>query len=192
MTTPPGELYGLVLAGGRSTRMGRDKALLSYGDGRPQAAVAYELLREFCARVYVSARAGREALGGLPHLIDRYDEIGPIAGILTALDEHPGVAWLVVACDLPFLTRETLRLLIAARDPGRIATAFRSAHDGLPEPLCAIYEPVARERLKEFVAQGIHCPRKALINSPAHLIELADRRALDNVNRPEEYRRATS
>jgi molybdopterin-guanine dinucleotide biosynthesis protein A len=190
--TPPGELFGLVLAGGRSARMGRDKALLTYGDGRPQAVVAYELLREFCRRVYLSVRTVQEALSEWPQLVDRYEEIGPMAGILTALDEHREAAWLVVACDLPFLNRETLRQLLAARDPQRIATAFRSAHDGLPEPLCAIYEPAARARLLEFVAQGLHCPRKALINSPVHLVELADHRALDNVNDPLEYERAAT
>jgi molybdopterin-guanine dinucleotide biosynthesis protein A len=190
--TPPGELFGLVLAGGRSTRMGRDKALLTYSDGRPQAVVAYELLREFCGRVYLSVRTRRETLSEWPQLVDRYEEIGPMAGILTALDEHREAAWLVVACDLPFLNRETLRQLLAARDPQRIATAFRSAHDDLPEPLCAIYEPAARARLLELVSKGLHCPRKALINSPVHLVELADRRALDNVNDPLEYERAAT
>jgi len=190
--TPPGELFGLVLAGGRSARMGRDKALLTYGDGRPQAVVAYELLQEFCGRVYLSVRTRRETLSQWPQLVDRYDEIGPMAGILTALDEHREAAWLVVACDLPFLNRETLRQLLAARDPQRIATAFRSAHDGLPEPLCAIYEPAARARLLEFVTHGLHCPRKALINSPVHLVELANHRALDNVNDPLEYERAAT
>ena len=112
MITPPSELFGLVLAGGRSTRMGRDKALLTYSDGRPQAVVTYELLQEFCGRVYLSVRTRRETLGEWPQLVDRYEEIGPMAGILTALDEHPEAAWLIVACDLPFLNRETLRQLL--------------------------------------------------------------------------------
>ena len=192
MTTPPGKLFGLVLAGGRSARMGRDKALLTYSNGRPQAVVVYEMLREFCGRVYLSVRTHRETLSEWPQLVDRYEEIGPIAGILTALDEHREAAWLVVACDLPFLSRETLCQLLAARDPQKIATAFRSAHDGLPEPLCAIYEPAAQAQLLKFVAQGLHCPRKMLINSPVHLVEPADRRALDNVNDPLEYERAAT
>jgi molybdopterin-guanine dinucleotide biosynthesis protein A len=80
---------------------------------------------------------------------------------------------------------------VAARDPARIATAFRSACDGLPEPLCAIYEPAARERLKAFVARGVLCPRKALIESSVLLLDPADGRALENVNRPDEYRSAS-
>ncbi len=192
MITPPGKPFGLVLAGGRSARMGHDKALLTYNGGRPQAVVAYELLQEFCRRVYLSVSTRRETLSEWPQLVDRYEEIGPMAGILTALDKHRKAAWLVVACDLPFLNRETLRQLLAARDPQRIATAFRSAHDGLPEPLCAIYEPTARTRLLEFVTQGLHCPRRALINSQVHLVELADYRALDNVNDPLEYERAAT
>ena len=49
----------------------------------------------------------------------------------------------MLACDLPFLADETLRHLIEHRDPSRLATAYRSSHDGLPEPLCAIWEPAA-------------------------------------------------
>jgi len=176
--------------------MGRDKALLTYRHPRPQAVVTYELLQEFCARVYLSVRPGQRdsdgPLASLRQLADRFEEIGPMAGILTALSEHPDSPWLVVACDLPFLNRATLQRLIAARDPQKLATAFRSAHDGLPEPLCAIYEPSSRARLLELVAQGVHCPRKALIASSVHLIDLADARSLDNVNDPQEYAEASA
>jgi molybdenum cofactor guanylyltransferase len=82
--------------------------------------------------------------------------------------------------------------LIAARDPARIATAFRSAHDGLPEPLCAIYEPRARQAIAAYVAGGRNCPRKFLIGADTHLIEQPNPRALDNVNTAEEYGHAMS
>jgi molybdopterin-guanine dinucleotide biosynthesis protein A len=71
-----------------------------------------------------------------------------------------------------------------------VATAFRSAHDGLPEPLCAIWEPAAAAALAAFQAGGGQCPRKFLIGHMAHLLEPLDRRALDNVNTPDEYAEA--
>jgi molybdopterin-guanine dinucleotide biosynthesis protein A len=80
--------------------------------------------------------------------------------------------------------------LIRERDATRLATAYLSAHDGLPEPLCAIWEPSAAAVLAEYQAGGGRCPRKFLKGHAAHLIEPSDRRALDNVNTPEEYAQA--
>jgi molybdopterin-guanine dinucleotide biosynthesis protein A len=104
------------------------------------------------------------------------------------LQAHPKAAWLVVACDLPFLNEQTLRHLVEHRDPRRLATAYKSSHDGLPEPLCAIWEPAAREPVLAYMATGKQCPRKFLINADTLLLDLPDARALDNVNTAEEYR----
>jgi len=190
MTAPPAPLYGLVLAGGRSTRMQRDKAAIEYQAGETQLDAAVKLLTPRVERVFVSVRAeqsGERARAGYAQIVDRGDVEGPIAGISAALAEHPQVAWLVLACDLPFLDGRTLDTLIAARNPSRAATAFKSAHDALPEPLCAIYEPRARELLAAHVAAGGNCPRKFLIRSPVWLLEQPNPRALDNVNTVAEY-----
>lgn len=185
----PAVLFGLVLAGGASTRMKRDKAALAY-HGKPQVQWAYDLLSEFCAATFVSVRPDQRdepTRATLPQIVDRQPGIGPIAGITAALAEHPKAAWLVVACDLPFITAQTLQNLIALRDPQRVATAYRSNHDSLPEPLCAIWEPSAREPLQAYLATGKQCPRKFLINSNALLLDLPNARALDNVNTADEF-----
>jgi molybdopterin-guanine dinucleotide biosynthesis protein A len=182
-------LFGLVLAGGASTRMRRDKAALVY-HGKPQLQWAYDLLSEFCPATFVSVRPDQRdepARAALPQIVDRQPGIGPIAGIAAALLEHPKAAWLVVACDLPFITAQTVQHLIAKRDPLRVATAYRSNHDSLPEPLCAIWEPAAREPLQAHIATGKQCPRKFLIASNALLLDLPDARALDNVNTAAEF-----
>jgi len=184
---PKSEIYGLVLIGGRSMRMGRDKAMLRFG-AKPQAMAAYELLAQCCAKVFLSCRQGQTM--DLPMIYDVVEDIGPMGGILSAFHAHPDKAWLVLACDLPFLTVPTLRHLIAHRDPSQLATAYRSAHDGKPEPLCAIYEPAIAERLRAFVARGDHCPRKALTKLAVPLLNLPEVRALDNVNHPHEFEEA--
>jgi molybdopterin-guanine dinucleotide biosynthesis protein A len=76
------------------------------------------------------------------------------------------------------------------RDAAGLATAYRSAHDGLPEPLCAIWEPAAGPALASYQDEGGLCPRKFLIRHAVPLLEALDRRALDNVNTPEEYAEA--
>lgn len=184
-------LYGLVLAGGQSRRMGQPKWALDYR-GEPQAARAARLLGAVCERVFLSIRAEQSAepLPDVPAIADLFPPWGPAAGILSAMEAHPEAAWLVVACDLPFLDADTLHALVARRDPLKIATAFTSAHDGLPEPLCAVWEPRARQRLLQAAGLGLACPRRVLIESRPRLLALPDARALDNANTPEEYQAA--
>jgi len=192
MTIPA--LFGLVLAGGASTRMRTDKAALQY-HGQPQLHWAFELAMKVCTASFVSVRPDQRddaTRASFPQIVDRQPGIGPIAGISAALLEHPKAAWLVLACDLPFLTERTLQHLIAQRDQHKIATAYRSAHDGLPEPLCAIWEPAAREPLLAYIATGKQCPRKFLINSNTALLDLPEQQALDNVNTVEEFDSATA
>lgn len=185
-------VYGLVLGGGRSERMGADKAALEY-HGKPQTHRCLELLAPFCAQAFVSCRAeqaGEMAFAGLPQIHDTFLGLGPLGGILSALRAHPGAAFLVVACDLPFLDAETLRALRSGRDPLRVATAFAGPQNGLPEPLCAIYEPRAYARGLQLLGQGVDCPRKLILNSSMILLTPPDARALRNVNDPEELRAA--
>ncbi len=182
-------LFGLVLAGGRSSRMQRDKAALAY-HGRTQLEWVASLLRPHVQRVFVSVRADQlddPLRAGFEKILDQHENLGPIAGILAAQSAHPDAAWLVVACDLPFLDEATLAHLVRGRRPQRAATAYRASANGLPEPLCAVYEPASREALKAYVAGGRDCPRKFLLNADAELIQEPNPRALDNINTPEEY-----
>ena len=187
-------LFGLILAGGESRRMGRDKATLNY-HGRSQLNWAFELLDSVCEKTFVSVRPDQRdepTRAALPQIVDAQPGIGPIAGIGAALESFPDKAWLVLACDLPYLSTTVLRHLIDNRDTTRIATAYRSSHDGLPEPLCAVWEPGAREVANQRIAAGKQCPRKLLINSNATLIDQPDPRALDNINTPDELAAARS
>ena len=185
-------LYGLVLAGGRSRRMQRDKASLEYA-GRSQLARTMELIAPLVARSFVSVRGDQlydPHRAAYETIADRVPDIGPIGGIHAAQAEYPDVAWLVLACDLPFLDAATLQQLIAARDPARLATAFRSHYDGKPEPLCAIYEPASRGPIAAWIDAGQKCPRTFLAQADTRLLELQSAAALDNINTPEEYQAA--
>jgi molybdopterin-guanine dinucleotide biosynthesis protein A len=117
---------------------------------------------------------------------DRYENIGPVAGILTALEAHPDVDWLIVACDLPNIDKATINALLAERKGSQPFTAYRSSHDGLPEPLCAVYHSGCTEIVRRFVDEGINCPRKILIRSETRLLDQPDPRSLDNVNTPDD------
>ena len=182
-------LAGLVLAGGRSTRMQRDKAALEVG-GETQLARAVRLLRAQLGSVWVSVRPDQVTdpqRARYPQIVDALEGIGPAAGILAAQARLPGHAWLVVAVDLPLLDAAALAQLVAARDPTRLATAYLSASDGLPEPLCAIWEPASHAPLAASIAAGRSCPRKFLIAHDTATLVLGGQDALVNVNTPEDY-----
>ena len=190
MSAPP--VYALILAGGLSSRMQRDKAALLYR-GASQLDRAFGLAGRHVEQVFVSVRSSQatEATrANKPLILDSVAGEGPIVGIRSALAAHPEVAWLVIACDLPFLSDAALEQLLEERDPGVFATAYRSTFDGLPEPLCTIWEPAAAAALTTFLAGGGHCPRKFLIRHGAKILEPRDRHALDNINTPEEYAQA--
>jgi molybdenum cofactor guanylyltransferase len=188
-------LYGLVLAGGRSTRMQRDKATIEYRPGETQIDTAMKLLDGRVARAFLSVRrdqADDPVRARYERIVDPAGVEGPIAGISAAFAAHPGRAWLVLACDLPFLDGATLDTLLGARAPDLDVTAFRSSHDGLPEPLCAIYEPRASAGISAHIASGRNCPRKFLLNAATRLLDQPNARALDNVNTLDEYSSAMS
>ena len=182
-------LRGLVLAGGLSQRMQTDKGQLRYGpSGREQREVAASLLAEVCQEVFVSVRAEQaaELPAGLQPLPDTFLGLGPLGGILSAFRHDPNAAWLVLACDLPFLTADVLRQLVAGRQPARLATAFQSPGNEFPEPLITIFEPRAYPELLRFLGLGYSCPRKMLINSDVEVLPTPGGEALRNVNTPAE------
>jgi molybdenum cofactor guanylyltransferase len=187
-------LYGLLLAGGHSKRMQRDKATLEYA-GQSQLLRAANLLRPFVAQLYLSARSDQELdpqRAAFVRIDDLVAELGPLGGIHAALHAHSSAAWLVLACDLPFLDAATLQRLIASRQPARLATAYRSSSDEKPEPLCAIWEPHSVAAIDAWIAGRRNCPRSFMTHHDVALLDLANPRALDNINTAAEYLAARS
>jgi len=185
-------LHALVLAGGRSRRMKKDKGLLNY-HGKAQRAYAYELLQSLgIEQVYMSCRADQlnELSADFATLSDKLEGLGPFGGIASAFQAQPDAAWLVIACDLPFLSEKSLSYLISHRNPSKIATSFQSPVNEFPEPLITIWEPRSYPVLLHFLSMGYSCPRKVLINSDIELLQAPDGEELTNVNRPEEYEAA--
>ena len=176
---------GLVLAGGQSLRMGRDKGQINW-HGKPQREYAADLLRGFCEEVFISCRAEQQLESNFPTLPDSFIELGPYGAILSAFRQQPDRAWLVVACDLPLLDHATLAFLQKNRQSRRVATAFQNPQNQMPEPLITIWEPKSYAVLLSFLAQGYSCPRKVLLNSDSLILNAPNPAALTNVNTKEE------
>lgn len=177
-------LSALILSGGLSSRMGEEKRLIHY-HGKTQEQYLFDLLKPYCSEVYVSINQNQAT--DLPHIQDLDLPIkSPIVGILSAFCKKPNTAWLVVACDMPFVNEKTIEYLLQHRNPEKYATAFENTDEHFPEPLLTIYEPKIYPYLQEAVNQGKKSPMKVLQNLDIELIKDFDSQWIKNVNTVEE------
>ena len=124
----PAPLFGLVLAGGSSKRMGQDKAALML-EGQSLLDRAAAALAPLVTDVYVSIRQAQQEdalLSAYPLIVDAEGFAGPAAGVLSAHQRYPHAAWLVVACDMPLVNARLLKQLPDAREPGAEAVYSES------------------------------------------------------------------
>jgi molybdopterin-guanine dinucleotide biosynthesis protein A len=184
-------LYGLVLAGGQSMRMGRDKGALVF-HGTDQTHHLATLLAPYVQEVFVSVRSqqlGAAHLVGLQAIEDCYPAPTPLNGIVSAMRFKPDASWLVIAVDMPNITCESIATLIAQRGATAIATCFESPAKGGPDPLFAIWEGHGFAALEALIANTHDhlCPRNLLKTLPARILQGAVApHVLDNVNTPQE------
>lgn len=180
------KLNGLILTGGRSTRMGQDKSQLVY-HGKPQREHLTDLLWPYCNAVFWSVNANQAAELTNPQqplIVDAFDWPGPLNGILSAFRRDPASAWLVVACDMPLLTACSFDALAAGRDSAKLATVFYDSDGQLPEPLLGIYEPRFGPIMERAIETGQYSPRWILQRNDMQLLTAPDVRELLNVNDP--------
>lgn len=183
----PPELHALLLSGGESSRMGTDKGSLEY-HGKPQRIHLQELLEKHCVEVHHSVRDASEH-PNLKCIEDRFLGMGPFGAIASGFLHNPNKAYLVLACDLPFIDDQLIEELIAQRSSKHIATAIYNPETSWPDPLCTIWEPKSYFELMEFLALGLSCPRKVLINADTKVIKTERNEQLRNANSPEDYQR---
>ena len=178
------ELKALILAGGKSMRMGFDKTTISY-NGKSQALYIQDLCEELGLDTYISK--GHEYKGEDKNVIkDRLVEMGPMGGVISAFMKDRNSAWLVIASDMPFVNKQSIQKLISERNISEFATSYSLSKDAFPEPTFAIYEPKIYKRILEFLSLGYTCPRKVLINSDIEKIVVSDKDILRNINTEEE------
>jgi molybdopterin-guanine dinucleotide biosynthesis protein A len=180
---PP--VKGLVLVGGKSTRMGTDKSKLDY-HGIPQKMFVQKIVENHTLETYFSVQDSSE---NESEISDVFLNLGPFGGICSAFQKDPNAAWLAVAIDLPFINEDVIRLLLEKRNPSKVATAIKGKGNAFVEPLITIYEPKAYPMLLQYLAQGYSCPRKMLINSDVEIVEI-DASLILNVNTPEAFEAA--
>ena len=160
---PPFSLHGLVLTGGASSRMGRDKASIVY-HGAPQWQAAAALLRACGAEPFWSCSAVQadEWKLGDRAVLDLIPGHGPASGLHAAFSRGDAAAWLVIGCDYPQLEAENLRQLVNARSAGIDAVVYLNHETNEIDPMIALWEPAAQRQFLRSFANGEYSARRIL------------------------------
>lgn len=178
------DISALILSGGQSSRMGEEKRLINY-HGKTQEQYLFDLLSNYFSAVYVSINQNQKT--DLPYIQDPDLPIkSPMVGIISAFNHNPNRAWLVVACDMPFVNEEAIEFLLKHRNPEKFATAFENPDEHFPEPLLTIYEPKIFPKLQEAINQGKKSPMKILQDLDIELLQIFDNQWIININTVEE------
>jgi molybdopterin-guanine dinucleotide biosynthesis protein A/nucleoside-triphosphatase THEP1 len=155
--TDTNNLTGLVLCGGQSVRMGRDKAFITY-HSKPQYAHVADMLQPFCNDVYISCNAQQKnnITQYYKYIEDNatYKNAGPLTGVLSAFKQLPQQGLLVIGCDYPYLNRTDIKALLAARQADVDVVCFKNTDTHFEEPLLAIYEKQCASLLLQFYQNG--------------------------------------
>jgi molybdopterin-guanine dinucleotide biosynthesis protein A len=174
-------LNGLILAGGKSIRMGQDKGMIDY-HGKPQREYLVDLLKPYCLEVYFSSKENIRQ----NTIADHFDLDSPLNGILSAFHFDPSIAWLTVPVDMPYLNSRAIEFLFRHRDPKKVATCFFDSDGKLPEPLFTIWEIKSKPLLFDFYNSGGYSPRKFLEENDVQLLQAPDPKILQNINTHED------
>ncbi len=185
----PQDVSGVVLVGGQSVRMGRDKRTLGIGGSTFTERAVSAMRRHLKCVVLAGSGSIPKSLAEMPRLADVPGVAGPLAGVLAAMKWAPAAAWVVAACDMPEISGDAINWLLDQRRPD-VWAVLPTSDAGHVEPLLAIYEPQARQVLERRAAAGrwglrhlaedpgVRCP-----SPPARL-----RAAWVNVNTPQELK----
>ena len=178
--------YGLILAGGQSKRMGRDKAVIEVA-GQQMVQYPFNRLKAADLPVIVSCRRDQQHFfpSETSLVFDRQGEIGPMAGLCAAFSAFPEAQFLVLPCDMPTVSDELLRKLLEQNNEVSDIVLLDQKHNGRYYPFPAIYHPSIIPKLQLLFEKGEYSMQKLIEVSKCHLVEV-DSQIFDlrNINDP--------
>lgn len=186
-------ITGIVLCGGRSSRMGQDKASLAFG-GETMLERAVRVLREVADEVIVVARAEQPMPTGVRAIHDPIEDLGPLAGIVAGLAASATDVNFIIACDMPLIRAAVLTRLAELRGDADICVAVADRH---ASPLCAVYRKRVASVGQELLAAGERRVMTLLARVATKRVDAAALRDIDpdlesffSCNTPEDFQQA--
>ena len=179
---------GFVLTGGRSSRMGTDKARLATG-GMALAERAARMLERVCESVTLVGNPAEHHRFGRLVLEDEVPGCGPLGGIVTALSQSAASWNLILACDMPSVTVEFLETLRRRAEGNHFECVVPCGPSGSMEPLCAAYRKECDAKLRAALREGTRKTRDAVQSLRCDLWNLENGALFRNVNTPDDWER---
>jgi molybdopterin-guanine dinucleotide biosynthesis protein A len=169
--------YGLVLCGGQSLRMKRDKALIHY-HGIPQYKWASELLAPFCDKVYCSVSKENANSIESRNILDKYPKQGPLGGMVSAFEFDNSVNWLILSCDMPYLANEDVLTLLKKTDQ---LSCYKV--DDYINPLFSFWPKDSLAEVVDFFEKGVRSPRQVFTELKGDVLIPKDAQRHVNINK---------
>lgn len=185
----PNCLTGIILAGGKSSRMGSEKGLLQLGH-TTMIEWTIAILRQFCNRIIISSNSQFYSHLNYEIVADFYSQSGPMAGLHAGLMASETDHNLVLSCDMPFVHAPIIERLIGSVDQNLAAVA---CINNIPIPVCGYYHRKVLPLIESELDKGLLKMNGFIHNIGAHLIHFEDvesERRLLNINTFETYEKA--
>ncbi|MCF6183282.1 MAG: molybdenum cofactor guanylyltransferase [Bacteroidales bacterium] len=183
------DITGIILAGGKSSRMGKDKALLKIRN-KTLTEILYETLSFFCSEIIISTNNPEVKINGTISVCDEIHDIGPAGGIISSLNTSTNEKNIIISVDTPFVSIELLKYLTDNSDKEIDITIL--SEKGALQPLIGIYKKnVAKTFLSES-EKGNYKVRNVIKLLNSKIIDISNlsfynSRLLININKSDDY-----
>jgi molybdenum cofactor guanylyltransferase len=182
------EIVGLILCGGRSTRMGEvDKSLLCYHDGLPQYLYLANMLRPYLGQVYLSVNDKNQHFfsSQYPLIVDHFVDIGPISGLASAFQELSKTNMMVIGCDYPFIEESDFIELCKKHHADFDVTCMKSSQS--IEPIIGIYSSRCCEKIKDMISKKRYSLKYFILENTHQVIDPQDLNSLRSIDTLDDY-----
>ncbi len=177
----------VIFCGGKSSRMGKDKSLLPFGDFSSLSEYQYNRLSKIFDKVYISTKVDKFSFQA-PLIIDNFEDFAPTPALLNILENFDDDFITVISVDTPFISFETLKLLNCKALSGNYGAVVPKIGDEI-EPLCAIYSKNIIFTLKELVLKREYKLKNLLNNINTKYVDIDNKRKKEflNLNHESDY-----
>ncbi len=176
----------IIFAGGRSSRMGKDKALLPFGTAKSLSEFQYLRLATLFEEVYLCAKEAKFDFSA-PVILDRYTESSPLVGLVSVFETLQADEVFILSVDAPFVDEATIKKLLQCTQPGDAIIAKTPSGT---QPLCGLYRRSILPLAKTYLNKGMHRLNHLLQTSQTHYVTFPDDSLFFNLNHPHEYEQA--
>jgi len=178
----------IIFAGGKSSRMGRDKALLPFGEYSTLCEYQYQRLAKIFETVHISTKEAKFDFDA-PLIYDCYPQSSPLVGLISIFETIESDECFILSVDAPFVDEQVIERLYK-QSVESLADAIIAQSPGGNQPLCGIYRRSILPYAKEFIAQENHKLNALLRRADTTFVLFEDEAPFDNLNHPHEYEKA--